>query len=90
MQITSPASLALQVRRKRKNLRLTLEQTALVSGVSLSFLRGLERGKETCQLAFILKVLGALGMTLNIDGAVLDTDVSSSRGQRDTPDVAEE
>lgn len=68
MPIISPASLGLEVRRKRKSLRLTLEQTALVSGVSMSFLRSLERGKESCQLAPIIKVLGSLGMTLSLNG----------------------
>jgi transcriptional regulator with XRE-family HTH domain len=70
MRIATPCSLGVEVRKKRTNLKLTLEQTALVSGVSMSFLRSLERGKESCQLAPILKVLTSLGMTLVVDGTV--------------------
>ena len=71
MELTSASSLGAEVRRKRKSLKLTLEQTALVSGVSMSFLRGLEKGKESCQLAPTLKVLKALGMSLRLDGLAL-------------------
>lgn len=72
MKIDTASTLASEVRRKRKNLKLTLEQTALVSGVSMSFLRSLERGKETCHLALTLKVLGALGMSFSLEGCVAD------------------
>ena len=78
MNITNPSSLGVEVRRKRKSLKLTLEQTALVSGVSMSFLRSLERGKESCQFAPILKVLSALGMVLSIDGTALAEGISKS------------
>lgn len=72
MHIDNAAALGAAVRRKRKSLKLTLAQTALVSGVSMSFLRSLERGKESCHLAPMLKVLAALGMSLALAGAVAD------------------
>ena len=78
MNITNSSSLGFEVRRKRKSLKLTLEQTALVSGVSMSFLRSLERGKESCQFAPLLKVLSALGMAMSIDGIALDEGISKS------------
>lgn len=68
VNIDSANTLGTEVRRKRKSLKLTLEQTALVSGVSMSFLRSLERGKETCHLAPTFKVLNALGMSLDLQG----------------------
>jgi transcriptional regulator with XRE-family HTH domain len=79
MRIATPSSLGVEVRKKRTSLKLTLEQTALVSGVSMSFVRSLERGKESCQLAPILKVLTALGMTLDVEGAIEQTDVAVAR-----------
>jgi len=69
MLIDSAAQLSEEIRRKRKSLKLTLEQAALVSGVSMSFLRSLERGKETCQLAPALRVIKALGLSLTLEGA---------------------
>lgn len=68
MLIDSTAQLSEEVRRKRKSLKLTLEQAALVSGVSMSFLRSLERGKETCHVAPTLRVLKALGLSLTLEG----------------------
>lgn len=79
MKLTSASSLGAEVRRKRKSLKLTLEQTALVSGVSMSFLRGLEKGKESCQLAPTLKVLRALGISVRLDGLALSADPSASQ-----------
>lgn len=80
MQIDKITTLGEEVRRKRKNLKLTLEQTALVSGVSMSFLRSLERGKETCHLAPTLKVLTALGMSFDLQGTTSpDVQQSSSK-----------
>lgn len=72
MQFDKTITLGGEVRRKRKSLRLTLEETALVSGVSMSFLRSLEGGKETCQLAPVFKVLAALGLSLHVDGVAPD------------------
>lgn len=68
MLIDSTSQLSEEVRRKRNSLKLTLEQAALVSGVSMSFLRSLERGKETCHLAPTLRVLKALGLSLTLEG----------------------
>lgn len=68
MKIDKTNTLGREIRGKRKSLKLTLEQTALVSGVSMSFLRSIEGGKETCQFAQILKVLSALGLSLHLEG----------------------
>ena len=56
MQIESLKQLGLEVRKKRKVEKLSLEQTAMVSGVSMSFLRSLEAGKPSCQFDLVLKV----------------------------------
>lgn len=84
MQIDKTNSLGREVHRKRKSLKLTLEETALVSGVSMSFLRSLEGGKETCQLAPVFKVLAALGLSLRLEGAA-PAEVSSLPGNWRAP-----
>ena len=68
MQIESLKQLGLEVRRKRKVEKLSLEQTAMVSGVSMSFLRSLEAGKPSCQFDLVLKVLASLGMAVEATG----------------------
>ncbi len=68
MQIESLKQLGVEVRRKRKAEKLSLEQTAMVSGVSMSFLRSLEAGKPSCQFDLVLKVLASLGMAVAATG----------------------
>ena len=48
----------------RKELDLTQEELALTSGVGLRFIGELERGKETCQIGKVLRVLATLGVKL--------------------------
>ncbi len=68
MQIKSLKELGIEVRRKRKAEKLSLEQTAMVSGVSMSFLRNMEAGKPSCQFDKVLAVLASLGMTVSVGG----------------------
>lgn len=58
------------VSRERKALKYTQEEFALRVGVSLSFLRKLEQGKETLRLDKVNEVLSFLGyelMTKRVD-----------------------
>jgi len=68
MRIHSLKELGIEVRRKRKAEKLSLEQTAMVSGVSMSFLRSLEAGKPSCQFDKVLVVLASLGMSVEVSG----------------------
>lgn len=52
------------IAQKRKKLGYTQEEFALRVGVSLSFLRALEQGKETVRLDKVNEVLNFLGMEL--------------------------
>lgn len=45
------------VREQRKQRGITQEEFAILSGVSLSFLRALEQGKETLQIDNVNRVL---------------------------------
>ncbi|OUR98860.1 transcriptional regulator [Halobacteriovorax marinus] len=49
---------------ERKKLGYTQEEFALRSGVSLSFLRALEQGKQTVRLDKVNEVMNFLGLTL--------------------------
>lgn len=79
MQIKSLKELGIEVRHKRKAEKLSLEQTAMVSGVSMSFLRSLEAGKPSCQFDKVLAVLASLGMTVSVGGGAPPTEKSISR-----------
>lgn len=55
------------VQERRKDLRLTQQQLADLSGTSERFVRALERGKPTVQLNHVVAVLDALGLELRAE-----------------------
>ena len=59
------ASLAEQIRSRRKSLRLTQDDLADLAGCSTRFVRALESGKRTVRLDKLLSVLEALGLELS-------------------------
>jgi y4mF family transcriptional regulator len=59
---STPAELGQLVRRQRKLLDLRQEDLALAAGCARSFIIDLEAGKETAQIAPILRVVNALGL----------------------------
>lgn len=68
METTFQQKLAMAVKTKRKQLKLTQEELAGISGVGMRFLVELEGGKkETLQIGKIEQVLKRLGLTLQID-----------------------
>lgn len=64
--IETPEHLGNVVRHTRKALSLTQPQLALAAGVGVRFIVDLEAGKPTVRLENILRVLQALGTTLNV------------------------
>ena len=68
-QIETPEHLGDVVRQTRKALSLTQPQLALAAGVGVRFIVDLEAGKPTVRLENILRVLQALGATLNVSSS---------------------
>ncbi|WP_127717787.1 helix-turn-helix domain-containing protein [Halobacteriovorax sp. HLS] len=60
----SKSILSKTVATQRKKLGYTQEEFSLRAGVSLSFLRALEQGKESVRLDKVNEVLNFLGLTL--------------------------
>jgi HTH-type transcriptional regulator/antitoxin HipB len=56
------------LRAARKQLGLTQSQLALASGVGVRFIVDLEAGKPTLRLENVLRVIDALGGTLQLIG----------------------
>lgn len=68
-QIETPKHLGDVVRQTRKALSLTQPQLALAAGVGVRFIVDLEAGKPTVRLENVLRVLQALGATLNVSSS---------------------
>ena len=66
--IEAPQHLGEIVRKARKALRLTQPQLALAAGVGVRFVVELEAGKPTVRLVQVLRVIDALGGTLQLTG----------------------
>jgi HTH-type transcriptional regulator/antitoxin HipB len=62
--IDHPEGLGILIRKRRKELGLNQTELAGVAGTSLRFLSELERGKRSAQLDATLRVLAALGISL--------------------------
>ena len=68
-QIETPEHLGDVVRQTRKALSLTQPQLALAAGVGVRIIVDLEAGKPTVRLENVLRVLQALGATLNVSSS---------------------
>jgi y4mF family transcriptional regulator len=66
--IRTPDQLGDALRAARKHLGLTQPQLALAAGVGVRFIVDLEAGKPTLRLENVLRVIDALGGTLQVTG----------------------
>ncbi len=66
--IRTPDQLGDTLRAARKQLGLTQPQLALAAGVGVRFIVDLEAGKPTLRLENVLRVIDALGGTLQVTG----------------------
>ena len=64
LPINNAIDLGAAIRQRRTELRLTQEELADVSRVTLRFVSEIERGKESAQFAGISRVLASLGLDL--------------------------
>ena len=73
--VQSPADLGKLLRAARKNAGMTLDEAALVCGVSKRNLSEIERGKTTAEIGRVLRLLGQFGIVL----------VARSKGMAECP-----
>jgi len=64
--IKDSVELGALIRKRRKELKVTQKDLALICGAGLRFIIELEKGKATCQTEKMLKVLSALGLTVTV------------------------
>lgn len=65
LRIKTVDDIAKLVCQSRKKQGLTQTQLAAVSGVGVRFIVDLEKGKQTCQIGKVLRILVMLGIQLN-------------------------
>ncbi len=65
--ITNTSDLGRVIRTERKRLKVTQKELAMAAGTGLRFIVELERGKATCRVDGIFKVLQALGVRVLLD-----------------------
>ncbi len=68
------------IRAARKNQGLTQEQLAATCGTGVRFIRELEHGKESCQIAKTMLVVQMLGMEIFINAPDYKTQSGDGRG----------
>ena len=72
----TPKEIGTVVRATRKQMRVTQADLALTSGTGLRFIIDLEKGKLTCQIGMVLRVL----QTLGIDASLTPASLGEERG----------
>jgi HTH-type transcriptional regulator/antitoxin HipB len=76
MKINSAGDLAAAVRGRRISLRLSQADLAKRAGVSRPWLSKVEAGRPTAEFGLVLRLLDALGLSIDLD---------ESDGGRDSP-----
>ena len=64
MNIRTAAQLGVAIRSRRKQLKITQKELAMICGTGLRFIVDLEKGKPTCQVGKTLDVLHSLGLAI--------------------------
>lgn len=67
MKITDSKSLGQAIRERRKDLNYTQAYLADFTGLSVSFISDLERGKPTAEIEKTIRLINILGMDVFIE-----------------------
>jgi HTH-type transcriptional regulator/antitoxin HipB len=74
MNIKDTAQLSMAIRLKRRQLGLTQKELAMTCGTGARFIVDLEKGKSTCHIGKVLGVIQSLGLKLEINLSIDETD----------------
>lgn len=67
MKITDSKSLGQSIRERRKELGYTQKYLSEYTGLSITFISQLERGKPTAEIEKIIQLIHILGMDLMVE-----------------------
>lgn len=77
MRIGNARDLGLFVKQRRRDLDMTQTDLATEAGVSRRWLSDLETGKPTAEFGLVLRTLHALGMLLDAQPMMTDTNIDA-------------
>ena len=82
MQIESSLlnDLANALKAERKLQKLSREEAASVCGVSASFIRDVEANPENCSLGKLVRLIGGLGLSLDVAGLQVNANSKYHQG----------
>ena len=72
MKVSDAKELGWVIRARRKDLHYTQAFLADYTGLSVSFISDLERGKQTCEIGKTLYLISILGLDVEIEGRGAD------------------
>ena len=67
MKITDSKSLGATIRARRKELEYTQAYLAEFTGLSVTFISDVERGKPTAEIEKVIRLINILGMDITIE-----------------------
>lgn len=67
MKITNSESLGKAIRERRKELNYTQSYLAEFTGLSVTFISDVERGKKTAEIEKVIQLLNILGMDILLE-----------------------
>ena len=67
MKITDAKILGLAIRARRKELGYTQAYLSAYTGLSISFISDVERGKPTAEVEKVIRLINILGMDISIE-----------------------
>ena len=67
MKITDSKSLGNAIRARRKELEYTQAYLAEFTGLSVTFISDVERGKPTAEIEKVIRLINILGMDITIE-----------------------
>jgi len=70
MKITDAKILGLAIRARRKELGYTQAYLSAFTGLSVSFISDVERGKPTAEIEKVIRLINILGMDISIEKRV--------------------
>lgn len=80
--MADPSQLGPLVRFHRKQARLTQLELGQLAGVGKTVIFDIEHGKGTIRLATLLRVLSVLGITLSLEGPLMEAFEAEARRGR--------
>ena len=78
MKITDSEELGNIIRNRRKELKYTQAFLSEYTGLSVSFISDVERGKTTVEIGKVMQLISILGLDINKENIIYDNNIFQS------------